>query len=754
MAIKASDTITLVKVTDGANGKGIKSYDVEFYSSTSNTALSGGSWVTTAPAWANGKYIWSRNKITYTDNTSVTTKEVCITGGIGPTGGTGGTGATGTGVESITEEYYLSTSKTTQSGGSWVTTAPTWSTGKYMWSRVKIVYKNPASTAYTTPVCDSSWEAVNEIEIGVTNYLVHSDVTYKLTNKSQAVSITMGVWPSLDLKSVLTNEFTLSFYVDTPGEHKTSGPGDINDRFGMHGNAMFKKTDGTTTTNYPFDVLLKPFGKKGRQSLSYKIPLPAGCTELINLRFSLQLTALPADTNNETWIFSRPKFEIGNKATDWTPAPEDVDDAISNVQSNLTNFTNTVNGAFKDGIIQTSEATAIEQNLNLIQSDKAQLDKDYSSISTNASLTGTPKTNLANAKGDYDSKYTALINAINTAIADKKATDAEAAAVNAAFANYKTSIGTFKQRFQEALDAISSKKVDDIGCGMRNLILLSDAEYTNSSYPTSIYKFGDIRPVEGEEYTIQIKGQLGTGKVYFGIYNSGGSVQETLIYPADRGSDGVYRKTFTWKITSGSNVASNTELHVYAMLSSVVVNTSIEWIKLEKGNKPSEYTKAPEDTDSLIDRKILEQSSSIIKTTESIILEALTSYTETDDFGSFKETMESQLELMSNQMTLKFEQTNNKLEEVNGDLQDKINTITKYFTFDINGLTIGQVDNPHKVIIDNDRFSMTVNDVEILWIANGQVYTPEISISKKINMFGYSIEQDENGNMNCKYVGG
>ena len=59
-----------------------------------------------------------------------------------------------------------------------------------------------------------------------------------------------------------------------------------------------------------------------------------------------------------------------------------------------------------------------------------------------------------------------------------------------------------------------------------------------------------------------------------------------------------------------------------------------------------------------------------------------------------------------------------------------------------------------KVIIDNDRYSMTVNDVEILWIANGKVYTPEISVSKKMEMFGYTIEKDENGNVNCEYVGG
>lgn len=88
-----------------------------------------------------------------------------VKGATGAQGPTGPTGATGTGVASMTQQYYMSDSKTTQSGGSWVESMPTWSNGKYLWTRYKVVYKNPASTVYTTPVCDSSWEAVNEESI-------------------------------------------------------------------------------------------------------------------------------------------------------------------------------------------------------------------------------------------------------------------------------------------------------------------------------------------------------------------------------------------------------------------------------------------------------------------------------------------------------------------------------------------------------------------------------------------------------------
>ena len=159
----------------GATGKGIKSI-VEYYAVSSSNTTAPTSWSTTVQnTTTTNKYLWNYEVITYTDNSTTSTPKKVIgthgatgakgdTGATGQKGDTGATGATGTGIQSVTTEYYLSTSKTTQTGGSWVTTQPTWSNGKYLWTRSKIVYKNPTSTAYTTPVCDSSWEAVNEVK--------------------------------------------------------------------------------------------------------------------------------------------------------------------------------------------------------------------------------------------------------------------------------------------------------------------------------------------------------------------------------------------------------------------------------------------------------------------------------------------------------------------------------------------------------------------------------------------------------------
>ena len=118
----------------------IETVDVEYYLSMSATTLSGGSWSTTAPTWTDGKYMWMRTKITDgAGNITYSPDEngTCIAGA---TGATGATGSSGKGIASIVEEYYQSTSATTLSGGSWSTTAPAWTDGKYIWTRSVITY--------------------------------------------------------------------------------------------------------------------------------------------------------------------------------------------------------------------------------------------------------------------------------------------------------------------------------------------------------------------------------------------------------------------------------------------------------------------------------------------------------------------------------------------------------------------------------------------------------------------------------------
>lgn len=142
-------------------------------------------WSETAPEWQAGKYMWQKTVTTYSDGSTKESKATCIQGAKGETGasgtdgknGTNGkdgkdgvdgkdgekgdTGATGKGIKSIQDQYYLSTSNTTQTGGAWKNTQDAWKSGKYIWTRSHITWSDDTTTD-TTPILAESLNTANE----------------------------------------------------------------------------------------------------------------------------------------------------------------------------------------------------------------------------------------------------------------------------------------------------------------------------------------------------------------------------------------------------------------------------------------------------------------------------------------------------------------------------------------------------------------------------------------------------------------
>ena len=355
----------------GATGNGISKTEVYYYLSTSNTTQSGGSWSTTVPAWIDGRYYWQKIKTTYTNGNSSESTPVCITGGKGATGATGNTGATGKGVSSITIEFYLSNSKTTQSGGSWTTTMPTWTSGKYLWTRNKIVYTNPASTVYTTPICDSSWEAVNEIEVGGRNFFLNSnfDETVTISSSAKNPNLYPKYWnayndgienPTTNYHAHVDNKtfnFNVIEFNESNGSRnwKAIYSQDLSDRI--------KNITGDFTISLDTNATLsgtKLYGgfyytKKGGSSASFhsgQFYISGNDIGINSWKRTSAIVKLNSDvdfdkiikfyiygynfTSNAILYIDKVQLEKGNIATDWTPAPEDIENDLSDVEKRVT----------------------------------------------------------------------------------------------------------------------------------------------------------------------------------------------------------------------------------------------------------------------------------------------------------------------------------------------------------------------------------------------------------------------------------
>ena len=221
------------KGNTGNPGRGVSSIVEQYYHSTSATSQAGGSWVTTAPTWVDGKYIWTRSVITYTDTTTYTTSPICVTG---QKGGTGGIGLTGVGVDSVDIWYYQSTSATALAGGSWSTSAPTWSDGKYVWTKTITTYTNN-TTDETSAVCLTGQKG--STGVGIKAVTEH----YLATSSSSGVTASTTGWTEAIQTITDTNKYLWNYETIT-------------------------YTNNTTTTTAP--VIIGVFGNKGNTGKGIK----------------------------------------------------------------------------------------------------------------------------------------------------------------------------------------------------------------------------------------------------------------------------------------------------------------------------------------------------------------------------------------------------------------------------------------------------------------------------------------------------
>ena len=105
-----------------------------------------------------------------------------------------------------------------------------------------------------------------------------------------------------------------------------------------------------------------------------------------------------------------------------------------------------------------------------------------------------------------------------------------------------------------------------------------------------------------------------------------------------------------------------------------------------------------------VKNSITTQSTEIINTCNQIILSAMESYVEKDDFESYQDTLQTKLELKADEMELKFTNTTEQITNVDGDMQAQFTKLYKFISFTgENGITIGSGDSAITLTIDSEK---------------------------------------------------
>ena len=159
----------VIATTDVAASKTVTKYAT----STSNTTAPTSGWQDSCPPRKAGSYIWFKIVTVMQSGAQIESMPSCISGAdgkdgatgsqgpAGPAGVNGTNGKDGRGIKSSVPEYYLSTTPSAVTGGSWSTSVPAWSSGKYYWQRLHITWSD-GGTSYTDPVFNSALTLANQ----------------------------------------------------------------------------------------------------------------------------------------------------------------------------------------------------------------------------------------------------------------------------------------------------------------------------------------------------------------------------------------------------------------------------------------------------------------------------------------------------------------------------------------------------------------------------------------------------------------
>lgn len=153
----------------------------------------------------------------------------------------------------------------------------------------------------------------------------------------------------------------------------------------------------------------------------------------------------------------------------------DMEADIQQAKDAVTNLNETMNGSFKDGIINQVEALTIASNLATLDSEKKDIDNEYTTLYANAHLIGSAKNSLMERKGLYDNAHTHLVNTINTAIADNVISPEEQSAIDLAMGDYNTALGNYRVAVQNAIDAITDHKITNATLPEGSMDTIKDA---------------------------------------------------------------------------------------------------------------------------------------------------------------------------------------------------------------------------------------------------------------------------------------
>lgn len=326
------------------------------------------------------------------------------------------------------------------------------------------------------------------------------------------------------------------------------------------------------------------------------LTIPAQASSNVSTASSIQFYNSSANTEASfTARLKNVKLERGNKATDWTPAPEDAESQIETLIK-TTNETSSIvdklNKSITDKVWQNDVTSAINNY------DKTTAESDRKRISI-------VETNLKGITSTVKDMQTTVSNKADGSTVTELTNRVAKAEQNA-------------EGFKQTVESTYAKQtdLDNLKIGGRNLLKSTHKTAVTFTYPSSGYKdwFSGVTtiPLNGDTYTLSFwaKSTVDGDKIRTHFYNpsnitsTNGSQGQSSSH-----SDGRCDFTLTTNLTKywvTYTIPKNGDSTRFVIVPRLVAGSgtgkiTVQWEKLEESNKPTDWTPAPEDTNEAID---------------------------------------------------------------------------------------------------------------------------------------------------------
>ncbi|HDL2095995.1 TPA: DUF1983 domain-containing protein, partial [Mannheimia haemolytica] len=304
-------------------------------------------------------------------------------------------------------------------------------------------------------------------------------------------------------------------------------------------------------------------------------------------------------TSTEQFVeFYSVKLEKGNVATDWTPAPEDVDSAVSAVSADLTSYKQT----------QAATDSAQAQQLNQLSVNLTKAETNF-----NAKITEEKK-----ARVDADKANAERLTDITSRVANAESTITNFQSTKA----NKSEVASLAQSSLQAVwKADTQSAIGELAVGGRNLLLKSNATnlinfvrssqdvLDNTDFKTPVVRINCIQDSWFGRKTAITSGKLLAGKYTLSFkYRTNATINNTFI-----GYGGNQRRRLitsnvvgneTWQTCKLTFETTEDYPDIFIIIGGYgkadVSYIEFAELKLEKGAIATDWTPAPEDVESSV----------------------------------------------------------------------------------------------------------------------------------------------------------